>query len=267
MICVIGSTGMLGSAVGKYLISKYGEDNIVLTYRNEVVSYGKNKVYFNPLIQSLDDLPEAEYYVNCIGVIKPFMMGNLRDSIYINSIFPRDLSDWCNRKNSKLIQITTDCVFSGRDGKYTEKSTHDALDEYGKSKSLGEPSNCMVIRTSIIGEEIHKKASLVEWAKSQKGKSVNGFTNHLWNGITTEQYGKIIGEIIDKDLYKPELYHVFSNSITKFELLKLLNNKFKLDLTITPVQAEVFCDRTLSTIKDLNNKLNIPDLESQIKLC
>jgi dTDP-4-dehydrorhamnose reductase len=155
-------------------------------------------------------------------------------------------------------------VYSGRTGNYNESSTHDCLDAYGKSKSLGEPDNCMVLRTSIIGEEIHKKISLIEWAKSQKGKTVSGFTNHLWNGITTQQYAIICQKIIEQNLYSKELYHVFSNHITKYDLLKLFNKRFDLDLNIEKKESEEIIDRTLSSLKDLNTKLMIPSIQDQI---
>lgn len=263
-ITILGSTGMLGNAVGKYFINKYGEDDIFLTYRNKDVSYGKNTYFFDPLVRSLDSIPYMDYVINCIGKIKPFMMKNPQDSIYINSIFPRKLADECKLRGSKLIHITTDCVFSGKTGNYNENSLHDATDEYGKSKSLGEPSNCMVIRTSIIGEEIHKNASLISWAKSQKGKEINGFTNHLWNGITTNQYAKVCDTIINNNLYQESLFHVHSNIVTKYELMTYLNEKFNLSLTIKAVDAPEAIDRTMSTIKDLNAKLNIPTIKQQI---
>jgi dTDP-4-dehydrorhamnose reductase/intein/homing endonuclease len=159
------------------------------------------------------------------------------------------------------------CVFSGKEGKYTEESQHDALDDYGKSKSLGE--HCqkfgMLIRTSIIGEEIHKNASLIEWIKSQKGKEINGFTNHLWNGITTKQYAKICSQIIDENLYEKGLFHVFSDVVNKLELASFVNEKFDLGITIKPFETENPCDRTMSTVKDLNSKLTIPTIKEQIE--
>lgn len=263
-IVVLGSTGMLGNAVGKYMIEKYGEDNVFLSYRNKDVAYGKNTFYFDAL--DLEDIPQCDYLINCIGIIKPFMKNNIRSSIYLNSVFPYALSEFCNNMKYKMIHITTDCVFSGKKGNYTEKDIHDAEDEYGKSKSLGEgcSNDCMVIRTSIIGEEIHKNASLIEWVKSQKGKTVNGYTNHFWNGVTTKQYAKVCSQIIDNNLYEKDLFHVFSNIINKYELVSIINERFSLDLTINKFEPEQKCDRTLSTIKSLNEKLDIPSIRDQI---
>jgi len=163
---------MLGSAVGKHFLNKE-EYDITLTYRSREVSYGTNKVWFDAEKASVLDIPRVDYIINCIGVIKPFIDDDRAKSIYLNSLFPRELATHCKRYGIKLIHITTDCVFSGRKGNYREDDEHDCLDFYGKSKSLGEPhKDCMVIRTSIIGEEIHKNASLISWVKSMEGKKV-----------------------------------------------------------------------------------------------
>jgi len=264
-IIILGSTGMLGNAVGKYFLQKYGDDAIYLSYRNKDLAYGKNNFYFDPLKNDFNSIPNCDYMINCIGVIKPFMQNHSINSIKINSIFPRMLANHCTKNNIKLIHITTDCVFSGKKGSYTERDLHDCLDDYGKTKSLGEPNNCMVIRTSIIGEEIHKNASLISWVKSQAGKQVNGFSNHFWNGITTKQYAKICDKIIQENLYKPELFHVFSDTVNKFELLHLINDKFNLDLTINDFKTEKTIDRTLATNKNLNRIIKVPNLNSQIE--
>jgi dTDP-4-dehydrorhamnose reductase len=264
-VLILGSTGMLGSAVGK-IFEESEEFETILTYRNEEVSYGKNKIFFDVLNSPLSDLPSFDYLINCVGVIKPFIEKNRKDSVYINSLFPYLLAEQCEKNNARMIHITTDCVFSGKTGNYDEDSEHDCLDFYGKSKSLGEPFNkCMVIRTSIIGEEIHNNASLIEWAKSMKGKSVNGFTDHKWNGVTTKQYGKICKKIIKQDLYEKGLFHAHSDSVDKYELVSMISDKFELGLDIKPVASGNFCDRTLSTKKTLNKKLEVPSLSQQIK--
>ena len=264
-VLVLGSTGMLGSAVGKYFENT--DHKAILTYRNQKVAYGKNRVFFDTKM-SLEHMQteKCDYVINCIGTIKPFMATSPRDSRYINSVFPWDLAAWCKSHGSKLIHITTDCVYSGRKGSYVESDAHDALDDYGKSKSLGEPvDDCMVIRTSIIGEEIHKNASLVEWAKSQKGKSVKGFINHLWNGITTNQYAKICHQIIDQNLWSTGLFHVYSKDVVnKLQMLEYFDEKFDLDLDIAAFEPPVSCDRSLSSEKDLVAKLDVPTVKEQI---
>jgi len=265
-VLILGSTGMLGSAVGKHFLSKK-EYSTTLTYRNREVSYGRDKIWFDAGKTRMHDLPRVDYIINCIGVIKPFIEDDQAKSIYSNSLFPRELATHCKKYGIKLIHITTDCVFSGRTGNYVEADEHDCLDFYGKSKSLGEPhEDCMVIRTSIIGEEIHKNASLISWVKSMKGKEINGYTNHKWNGVTTEQYAKICERIIDENLYTEGLFHIGSNVVTKYELVKDINEIFELGITINPFDTPVGIDRTLRSNEDLSLMLtqDIPTLREQI---
>ncbi|UTC76294.1 sugar nucleotide-binding protein [Treponema sp. OMZ 792] len=190
-VLVLGSTGMLGNAVTRYL-SKNSLLNIIPTHRNDQYKLSCNSIKYDLLHDSLNILPRnIDYVINCIGVIKPFVFQNIETTIKINSLFPWELSRWANLNSCKIIHITTDCVYSGQKGKYVETDPHDALDIYGKSKSLGEIcSEAMVLRTSIIGEEIHSYASLISWTKSQKGKSVDGYKTHHWNGLTTLEYAK-----------------------------------------------------------------------------
>ena len=265
-IAILGSSGMLGSAVSKYFLENKSYETFC-SYRNESYKFGDKYFYFDALSPDFDNIPnECEYVLNCIGIIKPYMSNSLANNIHINAIFPRRLADFCEKANKRLIHITTDCVFSGRDGEYDERSPHDCLDSYGKSKSLGEPLNCMVLRTSIIGEEMHSGVSLIEWAKKNKNKQVNGFVNHLWNGVTTKQYADICHQIIENNLFENELYHVFSpTTVTKYNLLQYVNKRFDLGLQVSEYEASESCDRSLSSQKTLNSKLFIKEIEQQIK--
>ena len=266
-VLILGSTGMLGSAVGKWFLDKPEQFETHLTYRNEKMSYGENKYHFDPYDEKNSvALPVVDYVINCIGVIKPFMAQSPVASIEINSVLPWKLADWANGTGAKLIHITTDCVYSGAKGFYTEEDSHDALDDYGKSKSLGEPTNIMVLRTSIIGEEIHKNASLISWVKSQKGGEVNGFTNHLWNGITTKQYAEICEKIINQELYQVGKFHIHSpEPVTKHELVSFINNRFDLGITVNEFEAPTVVDRTLASVYQLSKELEISSIEQQIK--
>ena len=180
-IFVLGSNGMLGRYVSTFL-SK--ENNVINLTRNELDA---ETVAEEDITNILVDnkYSSGDVIVNCIGMIKPQVdkLGTVA-AIKVNSLFPHSLANVGEKIGAKVIHITTDCVWSGQDGNYTEDTPHDALDVYGKTKSLGEPENCTVIRTSIIGEEINNGRSLVEWIKSQKDQSANGFPNHKWNGVT-----------------------------------------------------------------------------------
>jgi dTDP-4-dehydrorhamnose reductase len=186
-------------------------------------------------------------------------------AIFLNALLPHQLAKTCAALDIKMISITSDCVFAGKSGSYTESSPHDPLDAYGKSKSLGETKDCMVIRTSIIGEEIHKNASLVEWVKSQAGKSVNGFTNHYWNGITTKQFASVCHQILEKNLYENGLFHVHSDTVCKADLVEMINQKFNLGISINRIETPESVDRTMTTERTLLSKLDVPSLAQQIK--
>ena len=262
-VLVLGSTGMLGNAVGKYF-GKTTKYDTYLTYRNPYMAYGNKTIEFDVCKNDIKDLPFCDYYINCIGTIKPYMAADIEKSIYTNSIFPHKLANMCVKRGIKLIHITTDCVFSGKHGSYTENSPHDCMDDYGKSKSLGEPKNCMLLRTSVIGEEIHKNVSLIEWAKSMKGREINGFENHHWNGVTTHEYARICDKIISHNMFEKGLFHVFSDKVSKYELITYLNEKFDLNLKINKHKTPIPCDRSLSSEKYLNNILCIPSVQEQI---
>jgi dTDP-4-dehydrorhamnose reductase len=266
-VVILGSTGMLGNMLKDYFIHEADDsiDDVLLSVRSENRLKHVDEFVYDPLRFGVDELPEADVFINAIGIIKPAMTKNIMDSIFINSIFPRMLSVECKSRKAKLIHITTDCVFSGKDGNYNENSPHDALDDYGKSKSLGEPTDCMVIRTSIIGPETNNFYSLVEWVKQQKGKEINGFTNHMWNGITTLQYAKICNQILNNDLYEEGLFHVHSpTEVSKFELVSMISDHYNIGAKITPTEAPIVIDRTLSTVKSMCEKLNIPEIKQQI---
>lgn len=264
-VLILGSTGMLGSSVFNYLKNK--RYDLYTTYRNENLKYNSNSFYFNPLTDNLNILKNFDFILNCIGIIKPFVNEKTaEETISINSLFPRKLANFCELNKIKLIHITTDCVFSGKDGLYDENSKHDCLDLYGKSKSIGEPDNCMVLRTSIIGDEIHKNASLIAWVKSNANKEINGYTNHLWNGITTVQYGQVCEAIIENDLFCHDLFHIYSNDISKYSLVNLINKYYNLNIKINKIVTDESIDRTLRTVKNLNSILKIPSIEEQIKI-
>jgi dTDP-4-dehydrorhamnose reductase len=279
-VLILGGTGMLGYGVTKAFlesdiknydlyVSAQPRSHAVVTENQD--HFDKVKVMmFHAFSHNLSDIltrtdGPPNYIINCIGVIKPFMDNNRYSSLYVNSAFPHLLSSWAATQNIKVIHITTDCVFSGEKGRYTEEDTHDEVDTYGRSKSLGEPDDCMVLRTSIVGPEIHKQASLIAWAQSQKGQEVKGYTNHLWNGITTKEYGNVCKHIIDKGLYEHKNYHIFSPSpLPKIQLLHAISNKYDLNLRVEPHQAEAPCDRTLASIYPFCESAGIKPFAEQL---
>jgi len=263
-IVVLGASGMLGSAFFRQWEGRY---NVTFLARDpDVFGRDKNQItkwdYYG---KSVYGLPRADYYINCVGVIKPFMTNTL-NGIRLNSVFPHELAAHCDDIGAKLIHITTDCVFSGKSVvPYVEISTHDAEDTYGKSKSLGEPEGVMVLRTSIVGQELHKNSSLLAWYLQQPPNiTVNGYRNHLWNGMTTDEYVRVCEKIITKDMYEPSIFHIFSDTVTKFDLLCLFEQRFKRGVNVVATTAPQSVYRVLSTTKDLNTKLGIRSLREQI---
>lgn len=261
-VYILGSKGMLGRYVTTYLKDYF---NVINVSRDDIdASNVSMEDLENKLIKL--GLKKNDVVINCIGTIKPMVdsLGDL-NAIKVNSVFPRILSNVCETLNVKMIHPTTDCVFTGNKGSYNENDIHDISDVYGRTKSLGEPSNCTVIRTSIIGEEVSQGRSLVEWIKSNKSNTVFGFTNHIWNGVTCLQFGKICKKIIDEGLFWKGVKHLHSNCINKKELVETISDIYDLNICVTPKETPMMCDRSLSTLFiDNLVKMNIPDLRTQI---
>lgn len=247
------------------IIEKIGKLNFkVYTTSRQKKSKKLNHIKFDINKDDLELINKAsfDYIINCAGIIKPYIDENSNNSVLnalkVNSVFPRELSNKFRR--SKIIQIATDCVYSGLKGNYDEKSFHDALDIYGKSKSLGEinSSNFMNLRCSIIGKEIRNNKSLISWfLNNEENISLNGFTNHIWNGVTTDVFAKIcIGIIQNKYFFSGTHHLVPADKVTKYKLLLLLKKKFKKKYEINKFSTFVKCDRSLSTVNlRRNNKI------------
>ena len=129
-LLILGSTGMLGNAVTKHFSELEGF-KVHVTHRGDM-TLKKDSIYFDASQPDFDTLPSVDYVINCIGTIKPFMSSNMPKSIQINAVFPYELAKYYSDKKTKVIHITTDCVFSGDDGNYSEESFHDCRDNYGK---------------------------------------------------------------------------------------------------------------------------------------
>ncbi len=261
-IAILGSTGMLG-AITLDWFAKSGEFDVVATYRGEQPGREYSNVEYRELdaeVATEDDITKAitgvQWVVNAIGVTKPYIHDDNADetvrAVRINSLFPYNLGRAAEKSGAKVIQIATDCVYSGEKGKYVEDDLHDALDVYGKSKSLGEAhiDSLVHVRCSIIGPEVKGHLSLLDWFLGQaQGASVNGFTNHQWNGVTTLHFAKIAHGIIKQNVTVARLQHVIpGNMITKANLLKSFAKEFgRADITINEVEAPKVVDRTLAT--------------------
>ena len=262
-VAVLGSTGMLGWAVVSFLKQKH---TVLASHRD--LSQAKKKGHFFLDVSNSCDLsmiPDVDYVINCIGAIShnPNSSPELYD--LINARFPWMLSNECAKRSIRLIHVTSDCVFSGKVGKYVETDVHDPVDLYGASKSAGEPRDCMVIRTSIIGEEHRGKFNLLEWFKNQQSKSVFGYTNHFCNGLTTRAYADMCDQIMSRDLYQRGTWHVFSETKSKFEMLVSFKQKYRLETNIVPTESPTWVDRTLDTVYPLQSRLSIVGYQEMIE--
>jgi len=186
--------------------------------------------------------------INCIGIVKQAEAAkDPVTSIEINALFPHHLARLCQERGIRLIHISTDCVFSGRKGDYSENDLSDAEDLYGRTKFLGEVSGkgCLTLRTSMIGREIETSNGLIEWFLSQEGKTIDGYTGAIFSGFTTNALAEIITNIIYKQSELHGVWHVASAPISKFDLLLLVKQVYGLNIKIEPNQS-VVCDRSLN---------------------
>lgn len=270
-VLILGASGMLGSMVTDFL-SRDESLSITATVRSsELIDKAKkliNNVEWqifdirneNQTVQQFQEFSEPDWIINAIGIIKPYIhddqTNEIEYAIVGNSCFPH----WLARsfEKSRILQIATDCVYSGLKGDYLESDKHDALDVYGKTKSLGEAwlPNVNHLRCSIIGPEPKSYVSLLEWFRRQPANAkVSGYKNHSWNGITTLHFAKICQGIIKDNIPLPHIQHIVpSGDITKHDLLRCFTRCYKRpDVQITAVDAKSIIDRRLATENENQN--------------
>jgi len=266
-IAIIGTQGMLGSAVCRYLSEKSYQ---IL----EINSSGKTQSS-NPVTQfdiAVDEIEKLEnhlngvdFVINCAGLIKHKIDENSKESlnnlIRINSLFPTQLTNLAHKLSFKVIQVATDCVYSGERGNYSESDDKDPVDYYGYSKVLGEhsDSNLITLRCSLVGRELNSKVEFLEWILAHgKEKEITGFIDHFWNGLTTLHFAKIINAIIEGNTFKAGTFHLVPrDSVSKFELAKIIHEFFgKSDVKITQSQSSKAVNRILTTnYQEFNNDM------------
>ena len=271
-VLVLGIKGMLGSMVYHYLRAN-SSFVVAGTYRGvkQGFFFEKDADLFELEIndevdlqlRKIFDTAHFDYIVNAIGVIKPYCKDNdmvgVQNAVMVNALFPHRLAKEAADVNPeiKIIQIATDCVFSGKQGRYDESAKHDPLDVYGKTKSLGEVQsrNFLNIRCSIVGPELKGKLSLLEWFLSNtEGAVIQGFAHHKWNGVTTLQFAQLCADIIENNRFEELrkinylLHYVINETVDKFQLLNVLNEVYKRNYQIKRVSdVGEPIDRTLTS--------------------
>lgn len=287
-VLLLGATGMLGSAVYDVLKDKYslilavrnpdkialleraygrtGEHTVVpfdvaALYQDYAAKKGQASEYLRRFLEATGD---ADHVINAIGVTIPFALRDSALTFFVNGAFPHVLA---RAFEDRLIHITTDCVYDGKAGfPYEENSPKSPVDIYGLSKSLGEPTECLTIRTSIIGRELDGRTGLLEWFLQQRGRKITGFAEHYWNGITTHQFGQLCHRIMESRAKFPRrgVYHVFSTAVSKYEMLQAFQRKYGVDCAIHSDHANKL-NRTLTTTRELNCLLKIPPFHEMVE--
>jgi dTDP-4-dehydrorhamnose reductase len=272
-VVVLGGYGMLGGMLlGE--ISRWAGIELRATVRDQAVVGGGRRpgggaTRWSELDAESADAAQieavlrgADWAINAIGVIKPYVKDDNSQQVQratrVNGLFPHLLASAAARTGTQVLQIATDCVYSGTRSGYQEPSLHDALDVYGKTKSLGEVHSPFVhhLRCSIIGPELKSHLSLLDWLLMQpQGAQLNGYANHVWNGVTTLHFARLCGGIVRDGIRLPHLQHVVpANRVTKLELLRVLAGSYhRDDLTVRESEAPIAVDRTLGTVDPVTN--------------
>lgn len=257
-VLVFGGAGMLGHKLCQLYRRRFETWTTVRSNNREYARYGLidseriiggvEAVNFDSVVRAVADV-KPHVVINCIGIIK--QIKSAKDpiiSLTINSLFPHRLANLCRAGGMRLINIGTDCVFSGRKGEYIEADASDAQDLYGRTKFLGEVDapGCLTLRTSIIGRELNTTSGLIEWFLSNQGGKVRGYQKAVYSGFTTIALANIIADVMQNHPDLTGLYQVSSEPITKFELLTLVNNTYSLNIQIEP-DREFACNRSLDS--------------------
>jgi len=236
------------------------ESNLILTSRKakESLPFDFDNVTLLKLDICKDDLNVflknymPKIIINCIGVTtRRLDKLEINEVEYINSTFPKLLAAWAEETNNKLIHFSTDCVFNGNDGYYTEESLPDATDIYGSTKAAGEikdQKNTLTIRTSMIGREIFNFTELLEWIFSNNLKAINGYKNAIYSGVTTLWMGELIKKIIFDKINLSGIYNISSTPISKYDLITKIKSYFNLNIEIIE-NTEYNTNKTLNSEK------------------
>jgi len=261
-VLVLGASGMLGHALMHELSDGLGgmsvrgtirsvdglPDHFTDRFAGQLID-GVDVLDFDSVASVIAEL-RPEVVINAVGVIK--QAPGVNDAVLttqLNALLPHLLAQECSARSARLVQISTDCVFSGRTGAYTEDDVPDPLDFYGRSKLVGEvPAPHLTLRTSIIGPELRRGGSLLEWFLSQDGQHTKGFTKAIYSGLPTSELARVIAAVVIPDRDLAGLWHLASAPISKFELLELVASEYGWAGHIEP-DDQFVCDRSLSAAR------------------
>lgn len=255
-ILILGGDGMLGHQLLQRFEGRY---ETRVTLRQDLTTYARyglfhaGNSYAGIDVRSTDRLLEVfsdfqpKVVINAVGIVK--QRATAKESIpslEINALLPHRLTVLCRMVGARLVQMSTDCVFAGTKGGYTEDDISDATDLYGRSKYLGEvrDEGCVTLRTSIIGLELARKTSLIEWYLAQHGV-IRGFDRVIYTGFTTAEMARVIERVLAKHSNLSGMWHVASAPISKYALLIGLTQRLRRTNLTIECDTQVVCDRSL----------------------
>ena len=254
-ILVTGASGMLGHRIVRHFA---GRRPVVAVMRDGSRPERLRRVLAQARVETVATLSEdavarlldthrPSAVINAAGLIKQRpAASDAVTMIEANAALPHRLAAACAGRDIRLVHISSDCVFSGRSGRYTEDDVTDAMDMYGRSKALGEPvgPGCLSLRTSVIGPEIGSAFGLLEWFRSRRGGTADGFRRVIFPGLPTIEVARVIEKVLEEQPRLSGLYHVAADPISKFDLLDLINRRYGLGVTLRAVDEPV-SDRSL----------------------
>jgi dTDP-4-dehydrorhamnose reductase len=256
-LLILGGSGMLGHQLWRGL---HAQHDTWVTLRRPVADFEVHNLFDEAKAIQFDDITDdtaleralgqakPEAVINCVGLIK--QRDEASDealTLRVNAEFPHRLAKRCGEAGARLIHFSTDCIFAGTKGNYTESDPSDAADLYGQSKHQGEVADAhsVTLRTSVIGHELATNLALLDWFLSQRGQAIKGFTKAIYSGFTTLEMARIADRILTQHTDLSGVWHVASEPISKFGLLELCREKLSWEGVIEP-NDEFVCDRSLN---------------------
>jgi dTDP-4-dehydrorhamnose reductase len=257
-VLILGVVGMLGHMAHR-VFSKhhetyatcrepYEDNTLIHPFVDKQHCFDNVNVLNSSGMKNLLQKLQPQVIINGVGVIK--QKKESKDpipSLRVNSLFPHELAQLADEVGAKMIQISTDCVFSGRQGMYTEDSPEDPVDIYGRTKLLGEVTRAphLTLRTSFVGRQLRDSVSLFEWFIAQRNGQAKGFKYAIYSGLTSQALSEVLLQIVDKHPALTGLYNVASEPINKYDLLGRLNDLMQLNIQLAP-ETQFHCDRSLN---------------------
>jgi dTDP-4-dehydrorhamnose reductase len=258
-ILILGAGGMIGHEMYRVLSKTFPET--YACFRQSFEIYKEMGVFdATKVLDNVDVLPfvhlerkldalKPDVILNCVGItLRKKEIENFDYCLEVNSFHPQRLRCWVQKNSKYLVHFSTDCVFDGALGAYSETSYPSAKDIYGRTKYLGEVAgeNCLTLRGSMIGRELTGKTELLEWAFSQKGQQIKGYSKAIYSGVTTTVMAQLVASLLANKTCLTGVYQVSSEPISKFDLLNKINHFFKLGMSVVE-------DSKYSSRKDLDS--------------